>query len=845
MKRIISILLSTVILVMSMGISVSAEKKPIDMEKWNFIINFDIIYTEKIEDMANIKVTRGDFVTYLIYLMNKGNIGYEGESLFSDVTDMDDCFETANVAKQLGYITGNVLRPYDNITYAEAREMILRAMGYSGLGQNMINKVDLPSYSGSYVMTYNDVVECFYAAMHAPLLKYNIESTGGSIEYTVDDNKTILSECYKVEIIEGIVTENCRTTLYNYEKAIDSYVGINDEKYGDSKNIADSWLGYNVRAYIDYTYDKEDGNLVYIAKKQNKNTEITLTPDEIDSVSNDVSRISYTKDGNRSTSKRIDENVCVIYNGKAYTKYTPKDLQPENGSVTLIDNNSDGTFDVVKVWSYQTMFVDRISGNKIISNKFDFSGALQQISLDNISGTFDFEIFENDSKKEFSRLKAGQILSVAQSKNTTDGYIRINIATYEETGVYEGINRNEMTINVSGTSYKITPEFVKEYTNIEMGKTYKFYFDCFGQIAGAVIVADAELAYVYMYSVIYDDSDEAAFIKLFNAANEWQTYCINDKIILNGKKVAPNILTEYNPGQTRKQLVDEFGKSVKQIINVKIVDGKIISIETATPDGEIGTFNTSGKKKLRYYGQNKSFGHEYFVLGKTVIYAVPMDDPTNLDAYKTVIAPSWDKDYQVEAYAWDEYYGASAIIMEAEDSFFDKSIPDCLILGTGTMLGGDGTPVEYVDVSFKGFESLKVEIADGFDISEVNSGDIATIKINESGQLYSIDRPTHRSYSFVKDGKTPSRPANLHTDSIQRGTVIKADPVNEIFLAYLDNSGKPVAIKADYIDLIVRRYNIENRTCQMSSLYELEAGDFFVMYSGGSYSYCITVYEDE
>ena len=76
------------------------------------------------------------------------------------------------------------------------------------------------------------------------------------------------------------------------------------------------------------------------------------------------------KDGNRSTSKKIDENVCVIYNGKAYTKYTPKDLQPENGSVTLIDNNSDGTFDVVKVWSYQTMFVDRISGNKIISNKF-------------------------------------------------------------------------------------------------------------------------------------------------------------------------------------------------------------------------------------------------------------------------------------------------------------------------------------------------------------------------------------------------------------------------------------------------------------------------------------------
>lgn len=842
-KRLSSLILCIAMLVSVFAAPVSAEGG-YDENKWNLLMTFDILYTENIEESADDVLTRGDYVTYLIYLMNKGEMTYEGVSQFSDLEEYDNCFAAANLAKQLGYLKDSTFRADDDISYAEARDMLVRAMGYADAASSVMPS--LPYYNDNHIMTLNDMVELFYAAMHEPLLKYDI-SVGETIKLEIDDDKTILSEYYDVEIIEGIVTENSRTTLYSGDKYTNRYMGINDKNYGDSRNFGEDWLGLYVRAYIDFSDDKDYGNVVYVAEKPNKNTVITISGEDIEEVNSNVSKITYLKeDSAKSISKKIDENVNVIYNGKAYTKYTAADLMPENGNVTIIDNDNDGIFEVVKVWSYETVFVDRVSAaNKIIYNKHDYAGALTDFSLDTYSGNFEYEIFENDSKKDFSRLKSNQILSIARSKNDTNAYIRIYISGLEETGVFEAIDREDNTITISGNEYKTTPEFVKQYTNLSLLASYKIYFDCFGRAAGATEIRSNETEYVYLYSAVYDDAETAVFLKVFTPANEWVKYRIDEKIRFNGKKVEPERLTKYVEDYGRMQLVNEVGDTVRQVLKIKVLDDKLTDINTAKVNGSYEDFSTSGKRVLRYYGQNSSFGHEYFLSSKSVVFGIPSDDPSNLEAYRTITSPSWDKDYTIEAYGYDEYNGADVIVLEVPVSTFKKSINDCLILGVSKMINSDDSVVGCVKTSFGLFEDLSIETVEGYDFSTLKKGDIVTLNINEEGKAESFTRNAGRSYSWIDDGKKLYRPDNLHIDGYQMGKVVKTDPDNERMMVVFDNTGKKVTVKLDFVDLVVKRYNTKKNICQVISTYNIEPGDYFVMYSGGSYAYTIIIFDDD
>lgn len=843
-KRIISLAAAASLIMSVFTVNISAADAKYDEKKWNLLTAFEIIYADNIEDMANTELTRGEYVTYLLSLMKKDELEYEGNSQFSDISEYDSDFNDANVAKQLGYVTEKTYRANDEITYAEAKQMLLRAMGYGGVTEYTEPK--LPAYNGGHVMTVNDMVELFYAAMHESLLKYDI-SAGESITLKIDDDKTILSEYYDVEVIEGIVTEDSKTTLYSGDKKIDSYMGIDEKSYGDSENLSEDYLGYCVRAYIDYSEDEDYGNLLYISEKANKNITVTIEADEIEKVNEDVSRITYTKEGQtRAVSKKIDENVNVIYNGKAYTKYTAEDFMPANGNVTLIDNDNDGTFEVAKIWSYETMFVEQISSSsKLVYNKFDYDGALTELNLNNDDGSFEYEIFENDTKKDFSRLKAKQVLSVAKSKNKENPYIRIYIGSYEEKGVFKKTDRDENTITFSDTEYGMTAEFLKEYTNISTRAEYTIYFDAFGRVAAVVEIPSDEYSFVYLYSAIYDEAEGAAFIKVFTTDGGWKTYSADDKVKLNGKSTTPDKLLKYDETYKRKQLADELGFVINQVLKIKTADGKITEIKTAQVNGEEGEFNVSEKKSMRYYGQNRSFGHEYFMSASPVIFSVPSDDRTNLDAYRIKYAAGWDVDYITEAYNYDEYSRADVFVIESTVSSCKSTINDCLILGVEQMIDSHGTAVDCIRFSFGMFEDFSVETSGTADFTDLKKGDIVTLSLNEENKVVSFARTSGRSYSWSQDGKKLYRPTNLHVDGYQMGKIVKSDPANQMVLAVMDESGKQVPIRVDYTDLVVKRYNVKKNTCQVTSVYDFEPGDYFVMYSGGSYAYTMIIFDDD
>ena len=82
----------------------------------------DVLDEIEIFDIADDKITKGEYMIYLINLFAKYDETYEGDSLYSDVVERDECYEAANIAKQMGCYPGLELKPRENIAYGEAVE---------------------------------------------------------------------------------------------------------------------------------------------------------------------------------------------------------------------------------------------------------------------------------------------------------------------------------------------------------------------------------------------------------------------------------------------------------------------------------------------------------------------------------------------------------------------------------------------------------------------------------------------------------------------------------------------------------------------------------------------------
>lgn len=829
MKRLLSMIIALTLIGSAMTAS-AVNKEDYNENKWDFLAAIGATEALDAEGMGSETLTRGEYVTHLMTLLRHDE-AYESQNLFDDVDESDNCYDAANIAKLMGLYDSVIFRPDEDIYYRDAVEMLVKAMGYSPRLKvesllSVANSLRLPSISMTKEMTCNDMVELFYEAVHAPLLKYDI-SFGERVQYTLDDNKTILSQYYRIEMIEGIVTHNGRTSLYAADRLVYGGMAINEKEYGDSRKLTDAFLGYNVRAYIDYSQNEEDGNLVYIQEK--KNNVLTLQDDEIDQTNERVTSITYTKaDQNRSITKKIDKNARVIYNGKFIADYSRADFMPSNGSVTLIDHDDDGVFEVAVIWSYETIFIERVSqSNKVIYNAYTYKGALTSLSLDTDLYDSQYEIFWDGDQIAFSQLQKNQVISVAKSKNEQNGYIRIELSKEQVVGKVEGIDRSEGELQLNGVIYGVVPEFFEEYTNIVYGDNYIFFIDAFGKIAGMVRDSGSEYTFAYLYSAQYDDVEEAAVIKVFTEKSDWVRYTIADKIRYNGKSVKPRELIEGKDGKVLPLAHD--GVTERQLVKLKYDGTSLREIVTSSETAPVGEFNKS-TQSLNYYNQNTSFSSLFYLYEKTVVFGIPSDAPTNLDAYVVAPSLSWDKLYNITAYEYDEYGYTRAFVLPVTVSTLGKTIKNVLVLDVVQIVNSDDMPVSVLRCSFGMFEQFDIEISKNVSLPALNKGDIITLTTDETGKIKSVTT----LYTRGSEGEKLSTPANLHTDGNLFGKVVKNDPDNSRIIMNFGADRTKQPLKTDYAEIVVKTYNVKKNKCDLTSVFDLEPDDYLVMYSAGS-----------
>ena len=360
------------------------------------------IFTEEENIAGYTTISRGAFMSFAMKC-------YPGYEAFRDITeavnpfiDVDENtmgYSAIIMAKYAEIISGDngaEFRPDDDITLNEAIKILVSLLGNSGMAEqkggyptgymavaNRLELLDGCEITDAEHISASTFTKLLLNALDTEITEkkvFSINSAGivTSRVYSSLDNTTLLQATFDIHYGEGVVKSNDVTSINGVSLIKKDMVEIGDITYFEGETNAFNLIGYNTEYYYKPDKDGVEGELIYIAPFRSnvvKTEGRYIVPEGVS-----TTEFEYYKneEAKKSTEVKISKSATLIYNGGQKT-LTAADLCPDNGNVTLIDNDNDNTYDVAVVMNYRTIQVSNISN--ISYNVLDSLGG-QYISLD-------------------------------------------------------------------------------------------------------------------------------------------------------------------------------------------------------------------------------------------------------------------------------------------------------------------------------------------------------------------------------------------------------------------------------------------------------------------------------
>ncbi len=556
MKRLISVLLVFVLCLSVFPMSLAAEEETIEIKveltaaeqkaiDMMAAFNLMTIDSNNAEDVNGL-VTRAQFAELVINALNlQSNAAVENQ-IFDDVSVGHEAATAIETIYKMEIMKGRSttqFAPEEAITFQEAVAALIRALGYEQLvahtggwflgyyqkAKEIDLLVDVTSQE-EHILTRREVALLLKNFMKSEVFAIiGVNSAGGVTRQTVA-GETILSEYRHVLYVDDILTENQYTGLYQANIFESKHIKIGNKELSSGNYDLNGYLGYRLEVY----YNEEAEEVVYYEISA-KNNVLRIDYKKQPYVSNYV--FHYT-DNDKDVRKNLNSETVYIYNRKAMTSYDESKLWITIGDFELIDNNSDGTYDVVNVNNYSTGMIKKVDAKaeSIILDNRDIAYLLpnyEQVAIYNDKG----------AAVSFSSLRAGNVLSILD--NPDESFIEIHISTkslFEKiVGTSEEDGVPYVTLE-SGDVYPRIESFFTTYPYTKTGDYGTFVFDIFGNIAGYQPMLISGYSYAYIIGVNYDGSltSEELKIKYVNESSAVTVSSVASTVEVDGKRYKNN-----------------------------------------------------------------------------------------------------------------------------------------------------------------------------------------------------------------------------------------------------------------------------------------------------------------
>lgn len=559
-------------------------------------------------------MTRGDFALSIKALLRLDSLSVGGNaSGFSDVSPSDPYYSAVYLLGQFGYVNGfgdGTFRPDETITMPEATKILMDVLGYRQLCiENggypegyMINATQVRLHVGvgsGTPFTKRMGAQLIYNALDIPLMTKSIDAQG-TVYYRRDDDVTLrnLFENNANDSIlkgRGIVTSNYTTWLSSPIRAIkEDQVEIDGVVYYVGNTLAADYLGMEIEYYVSVTDVSATNTLVY-AKPTVQNTVVQIEAADFSEISGNT--IHYQDASKKDKTCKVDSEAILVKNAAKVSAYTLDEITVLNGTMTLIDNNGDGSYDIISIEDYVSLVVRsvNISASTVyFDHGMTFDGA-KNLKVDLEQQGEQYILKDKEGKNiTLEDIAEGDVLSISAS----DDKERYKIVACSD--VAEGIITEISTdgIKIGDGEYQF--EEGKKEAGIEVSSTVKALLNYRGQIA-YITTSDYSENYGFVIG-----SEEGTFgelsVRLLLPGTLAEDYIIDDTDADNIKSTpilrAGNSGIEVYSMAARVQIDGTYYSNPSEILallnieNNKLVnyrlssEGKIISIKFPERIGE-------------------------------------------------------------------------------------------------------------------------------------------------------------------------------------------------------------------------------------------------------------------
>jgi len=635
-------------------------------------------------------VTRAQFANILGCLRGFDENTKNQGTKFMDIPDNYWCAGQIYSLYDVGLISGtsvNTFSPNELITYEQVVKCLVSLLGYempavqAGGYPNGYLKIaaqlGITADASSDVLDYKTVAKLVVKTMDTDIMELT-DAGGVNMSLSTSEDETPLNVYNDIYYDTGIMTDNGLTSLTGNAAFFGNAVNINNQVLNINGRF-DEYLGYKLKYY--YKESGDEQTLLFAIPY--KTEVISLKDEDIVFENSDYGfkKIYYDTDTKEKFCK-IDDYADVIYNGKAYPEYDLDTLKFNQGDMTLIDNDSDGIYEVIVINEYYNVVVASVDKeNGVIYGKY--GERVETWDADRVD-----YITSNGKATNISGLKTNQIISVYESGD--EKYKKIVCCSETFTGAVsqvenyvsrpaigdasamESFRRTavNMKITVSEKEYSLSSDFINNaasgYQGIvmpETGLTYTFRFDANGKIA--MVESPAGYQYAYLIHVFFlDDNTELGGktnVRLVLQDGTLTTTVFAKSVTIDGVKYEG-----HNEGPRGAYNCPEFfnnGKFIRQAVKLKLNNaGEVAEVQTATKlysDDAALNNDTEyhGRKEKNSYGYNstkfalcfdgtaKYGGHDqrsvgdkdirYSLPDDVVIFSLPSDD--NFDEKKITV----------------------------------------------------------------------------------------------------------------------------------------------------------------------------------------------------------------
>ncbi|MDY3031052.1 MAG: hypothetical protein SOS24_04745 [Clostridia bacterium] len=460
------------------------------------------------------------------------------DNFIDENTDDAELYKTAyETLNSLGYADFEI-DLNGTISFDQAVRILTNALGYKSFAD----------FRGGTADAYMQVASEHKIARRFPKNRNDALTRTAAAELIENSTEA------KVYIING-------TEGYSYENVLDYYkdiyeindvvTSVSDNAISDGKTIKNGirvgnyllesdrkdlydYLACKVKVF--YRQEESGGRTLLYITNHITNSIVTVEGCNIESYENE--RISYYVNGTAKKKLVLDSKAKEILNGFAPKAVNGEDME-NCDYIKLVDNNNDGKYDVVFVYKYDIMVVERVSESHDMIYGLYNDNEKGALTVDFDSNTLEMTDRMGNPVDVYYITK-DSVLSVANDPQSSRQKIIVSNLMYTGTvkSTEIGESYHDSTVYFEDRSYTYSTNF-KYYRGskaLKNGSRYNVYLDYRGRIAGYDLIKDDEIKYGILIKgwIDTDNGGDDTVVKLYPYSGDMANFMLAKRTRIDG-----------------------------------------------------------------------------------------------------------------------------------------------------------------------------------------------------------------------------------------------------------------------------------------------------------------------